>query len=254
MIRLRPAPRNARARCCAAATVDYGWQWTTARSFTRNPERQNFLQTICRMKSCNRLSKMAKRRVVDYLSRRRGLSREEWSRFKILPRQTVCRNGRNARWRAMKKDNLWFGKGGEIGIFHERTFRIAFQIAPVMNDYLLAKARMVDFGFAPVRNFSNWILKMARQKKSARSIPIWRMRKPTVLLEDSGGGLWIGTSDSGLFYFNGTNFETVSTSHREILSLFEDREGNLWTGTARRIGSNSSPRHHSRKCRERIAV
>jgi len=54
---------------------------------------------------------------------------------------------------------------------------------------------------------------------------------PTVLLEDHRGGVWVGTSDSGLFHYNGSGFESVHTSHPVILSLLEDTEGNIWVGT-----------------------
>ncbi|MEI7900531.1 MAG: two-component regulator propeller domain-containing protein, partial [bacterium] len=49
--------------------------------------------------------------------------------------------------------------------------------------------------------------------------------------EDRAGRLLIGTSEAGLFSFDGTNFTTVATSHQTILSLKEDREGNMWVGT-----------------------
>ena len=55
---------------------------------------------------------------------------------------------------------------------------------------------------------------------------------PTVLLEDRQGGVWVGTSDSGLFYFNGSSFESVHTSYPAISSLLEDAEGNIWVGTS----------------------
>lgn len=55
--------------------------------------------------------------------------------------------------------------------------------------------------------------------------------EPTALLEDDAGGVWIGTSDSGLFYFDGANFESVATSHRSISALAADNEGNIWVGT-----------------------
>ena len=55
--------------------------------------------------------------------------------------------------------------------------------------------------------------------------------EPTVMLEDRDGAVWIGTSDSGLFRYDGKNFENIPVSHRQVLSLLQDREGNLWAGT-----------------------
>ena len=53
-----------------------------------------------------------------------------------------------------------------------------------------------------------------------------------MLFEDRSGALWIGTSTSGLFRYDGTNITRAETSHQSILSLTEDREGNIWAGTA----------------------
>lgn len=56
------------------------------------------------------------------------------------------------------------------------------------------------------------------------------------LLEAKDGRLWIGTSGRGLFYFDGTRFQTISTSstlwHHDVRAIAEDDEGNLWLGTA----------------------
>lgn len=53
----------------------------------------------------------------------------------------------------------------------------------------------------------------------------------TVMLEDSAGRLWVGTSRQGLWRWEGASFVAVPASHREILSLAEDREGSVWVGT-----------------------
>ena len=50
-------------------------------------------------------------------------------------------------------------------------------------------------------------------------------------LEDRNGTLWLGTSRKGLFRFSNGQFESVATSHQNILCLTEDRAGNLWVGT-----------------------
>jgi signal transduction histidine kinase/ligand-binding sensor domain-containing protein len=56
--------------------------------------------------------------------------------------------------------------------------------------------------------------------------------RPTVLLEDQCGCVWIGTRRNGLFRFDGSNFQSIPTSHNWILCLAEDREGNIWAGTS----------------------
>jgi len=51
------------------------------------------------------------------------------------------------------------------------------------------------------------------------------------LMEDSQGGVWIGTVFGGLIRYDGTKFETIATSRPGIQSILEDREGNIWAGT-----------------------
>jgi ligand-binding sensor domain-containing protein/signal transduction histidine kinase len=55
--------------------------------------------------------------------------------------------------------------------------------------------------------------------------------EPTCLMEDADGGLWIGTTDGGLFRYKGGEVQSVATSHRTINCLAQDREGNIWVGT-----------------------
>ena len=56
-------------------------------------------------------------------------------------------------------------------------------------------------------------------------------RDEAVPFEDRHGSLWIGTSESGLFRYNGLSFENVSTPQPRIFCLADDREDNLWVGT-----------------------
>ena len=63
-----------------------------------------------------------------------------------------------------------------------------------------------------------------------------RAMTPNRLLRDSHGALWVGTLDQGLFrVYNGTTTRFAQgdgLSSDFVLSLFEDREGNVWSGTA----------------------
>lgn len=59
------------------------------------------------------------------------------------------------------------------------------------------------------------------------------------LLFDRDGGLWIGTSDEGLYHLYGQRVDhyrsTDGLSSDLVLTLYEDREGNVWALTARGI-------------------
>jgi len=129
------------------------------------------------------------------------------------------------------KGQLWFAKGGEFGAFQDEHFRPMFSLAGTLTLVRLAASR--DGGIwicAGTKLFK--FNGMDAPKVIGEFHPEMPGAEPTVLLEDRHGGLWIGTSDSGLFYFDGKNFENVSTPHREILSLLEDSEGNIWAGTS----------------------
>lgn len=54
---------------------------------------------------------------------------------------------------------------------------------------------------------------------------------PTDVLADRNGGLWIATIRHGLYYFDGDRLESIQLSDRAVLTLAEDREGNIWAGT-----------------------
>jgi signal transduction histidine kinase/ligand-binding sensor domain-containing protein len=57
------------------------------------------------------------------------------------------------------------------------------------------------------------------------------------LLTDRDGGLWIGASSQGLIHMHQDSFDRFThadgLSGDMVLSLFEDREGNVWAGTQR---------------------
>lgn len=54
---------------------------------------------------------------------------------------------------------------------------------------------------------------------------------PTMLYENRDGLLLLGTSVAGLYSFDGTAFTHVKGVYQTVLSMTEDREGNLWVGT-----------------------
>lgn len=55
---------------------------------------------------------------------------------------------------------------------------------------------------------------------------------PDIMLESSDGALWMSFWNSGLYRLDEGRLTQVPTLHRTLRCLLEDREGNLWVGTA----------------------
>ena len=56
--------------------------------------------------------------------------------------------------------------------------------------------------------------------------------RPTCLLEDRSGAVWIGTAAQGLLRFDGHAVEEMETTQHATTCLLEDREGNIWMGSS----------------------
>ncbi|MEO7098157.1 MAG: two-component regulator propeller domain-containing protein, partial [Luteolibacter sp.] len=52
-----------------------------------------------------------------------------------------------------------------------------------------------------------------------------------VMMEDSSGTLWLGTSNAGLIRFRNGVLAKVPVEGGAVSSVFEDREGDIWVGT-----------------------
>lgn len=124
--------------------------------------------------------------------------------------------------------NLWCAKEGHIGIFQgahlvEKFYldRAVTRITPAHSGGIWAAV-----GHALYR------VQEGKPMEVHGSIgDFGRTTEPTTLLEDRSGGVWIGTSDRGLYrYYNG-HIDAIPTSHRTINCLLEDREGSVWVGT-----------------------
>ncbi len=143
-----------------------------------------------------------------------------------LPAGTAC---------SLMKDSqgkLWFAKGDpedcQVGIFQDGRFQTLLRFGPPI----------IRLGLA--RTGGVWICSGSllfkyseggKLEKIGRYLPEHANRKPRVVYEDNHGAVWIGTSDSGLFRYDGKNFESIPTSHPAISDVMEDREGNLWVAT-----------------------
>jgi signal transduction histidine kinase/streptogramin lyase len=122
----------------------------------------------------------------------------------------------------------WFGKDGHVGFFRDGRFVVPLALTrrPTRIAAAAAGGLWICAGHQLYRYTAETTLTDVGTYE-----PSQPTAEPTALLEDHAGGLWIGTSDSGLFHFDGTRIESVPTSHRAITSLLEDREGSLWVGT-----------------------
>ncbi len=125
-----------------------------------------------------------------------------------------------------QRGQLWFSQGGWLGVYRFGLFQ------------KLEKFR--GQRIVPCRAGGIWVCTGKQLYKYSEGAPPVRVGElpargkevnPTVLFEDRAGQLWIGTREAGLFRYDGKGFETVITSHHEILSILEDREGNFWVGT-----------------------
>jgi len=125
-------------------------------------------------------------------------------------------------------DRLWLARGRFVTVYRNG------QVHPMLK--LSERLR----GIAVARSGGIWIVAGRRLMKLAEGeqpialgeLPA-NLQSPsniTVLYEDRGGALWIGTAQ-GLFRYDGSTFADVPTSDPNIVSVIEDHEGSIWVGT-----------------------
>jgi signal transduction histidine kinase/ligand-binding sensor domain-containing protein len=141
--------------------------------------------------------------------------------------------GNDVCWLASGRDaKLWFAKGGQVGLFRDGRFNVlenfgspALRIAAARSGgiWICAGQQVLKFDEGVGRVGLGEIL---RDKTSDRST-----FEPSVLLEDREGAVLVGTVAAGLFRCDSNGVVKVNVSNPAILSLTEDREGNLWVGT-----------------------
>ncbi|HUC85102.1 MAG TPA: two-component regulator propeller domain-containing protein [Candidatus Acidoferrales bacterium] len=125
---------------------------------------------------------------------------------------------------------IWLAQDGVLDVFRDGRFQTLLPAGKLANINQLACASA-----GGVWILSGLQLCQYEEGGALRNCgtiqPVHPNAAPTALLEDRAGAVWIGTTNSGLFRYNGSGFESVPTSHDRILSLMEDREGNIWAGT-----------------------
>jgi signal transduction histidine kinase/ligand-binding sensor domain-containing protein len=124
---------------------------------------------------------------------------------------------------------LWLFKEGQLALWRGEQFE-ALQQLP-------GKAGRITAS----RSGGGWVcadfhLYRFREGAALVDCGTFRPRLPgtevSVMLEGRDGSLWIGTTFSGLYRYDGNSFQPVATTHQEIISLMEDVEGNIWVGMA----------------------
>ena len=129
---------------------------------------------------------------------------------------------------SLGKDNqghVWVAKTGQVVVYRNGRFEtvIPAQSAAIRLTGAREGGMWMCLGPDLFRCDENGNLKKASSLKSEQPGSM-----VNTLIEDRSGAVWIGTSASGLFRYDGSEMETIPTSHRDILSLLEDNEGNIW--------------------------
>ena len=124
---------------------------------------------------------------------------------------------------------IWYIMNGQVGLFRNGKFESLMQMD------LTGSARITGS-----RNGGMWVCigsKLYKVDEGAAPrvcgsfTPQTKSTIPLVMLEDHTGAVWIGTSDSGLFRYDGSGFENIPVTQHQIFALLEDHEGNIWAGT-----------------------
>ena len=123
---------------------------------------------------------------------------------------------------------LWFAKGYQYGFFAAGHFQAAGTL-PERNPQILC-ARSGELWFATPTQLAKSVSNAAPATVANFDTSVSRVR-PTVMFEEVGGRLWVGTAADGLFLLDHTNLCKIETSQNNIRTITRDREGSLWVGT-----------------------
>lgn len=123
------------------------------------------------------------------------------------------------------KGDLWFSKGGQVGVFRDGKLHIeltltepALRICSAASSglWICAGSRLLSY-------------KEGHDPEELARLPEGAL--PQALFQDRSGALWIGTMADGLFRFKGGQLEKIPTSQPSVDCINEDAEGNIWAGT-----------------------
>ena len=137
----------------------------------------------------------------------------------------------NYRWLADdNRGRVWFVDNGDVGLLRKGQFATLMHLTAASSSGRITGAKGGGMWVCLGANLFKVAEGEAPVACGCFKDPLGNT-EPTTMLEDHTGAVWIGTSDSGLFRYDGSSFESIAVSHRQILSLLEDREGNIWVGT-----------------------
>lgn len=141
-----------------------------------------------------------------------------------LPGQGVCWIVTDA------SGQLWYAQAGEVGVFRSGRFERLVNVGQPSVRLCPARAGGVwlSAGLKLYRLREGELLSSAAELKLE---PGHSEATVTALFEDREGGVWLGTSSSGLFRYDGQSLQPVATSHPNIINVFQDTESNVWVGT-----------------------
>jgi signal transduction histidine kinase/ligand-binding sensor domain-containing protein len=130
-------------------------------------------------------------------------------------------------WALDSHGQLWLAKSNHIGIIRDGKFE---QIIETPGASFICAAS--DGGLWACCGFTLYKIDEQHGMNKLAELP-GDHRGPDMirLLEDRRHTLWVGTSSSGLFHYDGSTVQHVATPHAQANCLIEDREGNLWVGT-----------------------
>jgi signal transduction histidine kinase/ligand-binding sensor domain-containing protein len=124
---------------------------------------------------------------------------------------------------------IWFAKGGQIGVFRGDGFETRLQLDPANAQIVAAKSG--GLWLAHGGQLYRFHEGKSPERRGVYGAP--RTSEPTALIEDSSGGVWIGTAENGVFHYDGARIDHPPSSDPKISALLEDSKGGIWVGTAR---------------------
>lgn len=130
-----------------------------------------------------------------------------------------------------RQGGLWVGTGTELWLWQGPDRMRRHPLPPP-----LSEAHSIVAGpFGLLVSLNRGVLAFDGGRFRAPEFVLPNNSKPTTLLYDRHGAIWIGTQDAGVFHVHDGVVDRFGRaeglSGNFVVSLCEDREGNVWVGT-----------------------